>query len=302
MNNSIGIEIRSLRTRQGMSQENISSLLVSQSAISKIENGKYIPNVNVLESVASKLGVPVEHFLSLNNHYNNDFIETTYEIIEQLSLTEAYEELYNITTKTIKYGQSVSLPSWFRNYVLIHQIFSEFQCNKKDAKSAFTNLKSLVNSLSIEHSIQTKLHLYLGILHSHVKAFSYSNTIDYFKKSLTFVEGIKGKNTYLHKKTLKIHILYQKVLIELHYHHYDAALNDIKEGLQLSKTYACTAYVGQFLYFKGLCLEKKGKSKKDVLINYQYGHLFANFIDSPFKKLLLDKLSSGKENSYESFR
>ena len=46
MDNRIGMEIRNLRMKLGMSQENISSSVVSQSAISKIENGKYIPNIH----------------------------------------------------------------------------------------------------------------------------------------------------------------------------------------------------------------------------------------------------------------
>ncbi|MEB5478494.1 helix-turn-helix domain-containing protein [Shouchella clausii] len=299
MDNRIGMEIRNLRKKLGMSQENISSSVVSQSAISKIENGKYVPNLHVLEAIASKLGVPVDHFLTLTTCYNSEYIETTYEMIEQLSLNEEYEELNRLTAQLIDCGEAVEFPNWFKDYIRIHHLFSEFQCKKKDAKTTLKKLKCMAGCLPFEQSIQTKFHLYLGIIHSHMKKYSYSETLDYLQKSLASVEGIKGKNTYLHKKNLKIYILYQKAIIELNYHHYDAALKDIGQGLQLSRNYACTAYVGQFLYYKGLCLEKKGVPFKNILKHYEEAHFFASFTNNlPFKKLLSDKLSVRKEESY----
>lgn len=59
---TIGTRLKKLRQKKKITQQELSRNICSQAEISKIENGKNSPTIELLQDVAKKLRVPVSFF------------------------------------------------------------------------------------------------------------------------------------------------------------------------------------------------------------------------------------------------
>lgn len=144
MSKQIGIEIKKIREEKGLTQENISSDIVTQAAISKIENGMYVPSLQVLESISLKLGIGSSYFSRFLSYDNPQYVDESYRYLEYCFINEMYLEVLEMTNSEL--GNFLLTNTRYFHYLKIHNIFSEYKCSSIDKTDAENRLLKLVES------------------------------------------------------------------------------------------------------------------------------------------------------------
>ncbi|WP_274655635.1 helix-turn-helix domain-containing protein [Paenibacillus humicola] len=97
-----GNKLKQLRKSKGLSGRQLASMVdISQSYLSQFENGKSVPDVNILGSILSKLGVDLSSFFAGQEPLQNDSLHAKLlqfmESCRNLSIEEqkAFLELIN---------------------------------------------------------------------------------------------------------------------------------------------------------------------------------------------------------------
>lgn len=88
-----GEEIRRLRNEKNISQHDLVEGICSQSMLSFIESGKYMPNVSILVQLCKRLELDTDRLL-FHNHYEISSIEQLSKKCEKLCNNHLYYELF----------------------------------------------------------------------------------------------------------------------------------------------------------------------------------------------------------------
>lgn len=101
---SLNTRIRELREQQGLRQDTLANFVgSSQQTISRIENGKCVPPVDLIVNIAEYFKVTVDYILCLSDTKRNLEVQLKInrEIDEFYELVSAYKDLNNENRETI---------------------------------------------------------------------------------------------------------------------------------------------------------------------------------------------------------
>ena len=101
---SLNTRIRELREQQGLRQDTLANFVgSSQQTISRIENGKCVPPVDLIVNIAEYFKVTVDYILCLSDTKRNIEVQLKInrEIDEFYELVSAYKDLNNENRETI---------------------------------------------------------------------------------------------------------------------------------------------------------------------------------------------------------
>lgn len=101
---SLNTRIRELREQQGLRQDTLANFVgSSQQTISRIENGKCVPPVDLIVNIAEYFKVTVDYILCLSDTKRNQEgqIQINKEIDEFYDLVSVYKDLNNENRETI---------------------------------------------------------------------------------------------------------------------------------------------------------------------------------------------------------
>ncbi|WP_260858168.1 helix-turn-helix domain-containing protein [Bacillus sp. FJAT-22090] len=274
----LGLEISKLRTELGMSQNELAKNICTQSTISRIEAGEVYPAIDTLLKIALKLQVPIEYFIEMLFHKNVFESESLIKKIEFHLKVHNYKEVIAIINRNEKDSENI----WLNLYLeyLLHT--AHYELKIISAEECITNLKRILN-FSNQTTIQFRF--------LHIKI---NNAI----ANIYGANGESQKSLYYYNKILKEHlnksysdskiyetlitVLFNKCKVQYELNDIDAALETANQGIQKSKETCFFILAGQFLYYKGQCLEKKNAPFKNIQEVYMQALFIFEFLELPF--------------------
>lgn len=96
MNNYLSENIKNLRRKKGITQEELSNYLnISFQTISKWERGESLPDINMVIALANYFDVSTDELLGMDKHKSDFFSYDYYKEISELIKEEKYDEAVN---------------------------------------------------------------------------------------------------------------------------------------------------------------------------------------------------------------
>ena len=274
----LGLEISKLRAELGISQKELAKDICTQSTISRIEAGEVYPAIDTLLKIALKLHVPIEYFIEMLFHKNVLESERLIHEIEVQLKVHNYKKVSSI----IRQNKIEKDNIWLNLYLDYILNTAEYSLKIITPEHCIENLKTLLN-FSNQTTIQFR---FLQIKIHNSIANVYSDTGERHKSLYYYNKIIKE---HIHKKysdskvyeTL-ITVLFNKCKVLYDIKDYDAALETAIQGIQKSKESSFMFLNGQFLYYKGQCLEKKAAPIAEIKEAYRQALFFFEFQELPF--------------------
>lgn len=274
--NILGKEISSLRIEMSLTQKQLCEGICTQPAISMIEKGTIIPNLEVLFQISIKLHQPLEYFTDMlflgHPLYVNKFIND----LEELTLKQDFKKVHAIVTHELKKNTH---EDWFIIFLNWQGLLSSYHIGLISIDDAIIKLKGLINSHP-KIKLQRKF-LDLRILNTIAFLYAlkkdYKNSILYFSKINTnrpwIVHPRLNESIYL----LRIH--YNKVKTLYDSGEYEVAILSCQEGIELSVKLENMSVIGNFYYYLGQCYEKLEKDRIDISLMYQKALFFYELLN-----------------------
>lgn len=139
----LGEFIVNRRKLLGMTQQELCNGICTQSAISQIEKGKVIPNLDTLHSISLKLNIPINFFMNLLVDDSFEQIEPIIMEIEKLTAHHKYKDVYK---KSIAELESVNFNRiWFKIYLQWALTYSSYMLGLMSFTETLTSLKRLLD-------------------------------------------------------------------------------------------------------------------------------------------------------------
>lgn len=274
----LGLEISKLRAELGLSQKELAKDICTQSTISRIEAGEVYPAIDTLLKIALKLQVPVEYFIEMLFHKNVLESEKLIKKIEYHLKEHDYKKIISIVDSN-KLDSDNTWLNFYLEYVLNT---ARYYLKIITPENCIINLKKILN-FSSQTTIQFRF--------LHIKI---NNTI----ANIFGEQGDSQKCLYHYNKILKEHInknyndnkiyetliivLFNKCKILYDTNDIDLALETANLGIQKAKESSSFFFTGQFLYYKGQCLEKKGAPLSEIREVYKQALFIFEFQELPF--------------------
>ena len=274
----LGLEISKLRAEMGLSQKELAKDICTQSTISRIEAGEVYPAIDTLLKIALKLQVPVEYFIEMLFHKNVLESEKLIKDIEFHLKEHDFNKVISIINANISDKDNL----WLNFYLEHILITAQYKLNIISAEECISRLKDILN-FSNQTTIQFRF--------LHIKI---NNTI----ANVFGEQGDSQKCLYHYNKILKEHInknyndnkiyetliivLFNKCKILYDTNEIDLALETANLGIQKAKESSSFFFTGQFLYYKGQCLEKKGAPLSEIREVYKQALFIFEFQELPF--------------------
>ncbi|WP_391209772.1 helix-turn-helix domain-containing protein [Psychrobacillus sp. L4] len=274
----LGLEISKLRAELGMSQKELSKNICTQSTISRIEAGEVYPAIDTLLKIALKLQVPVEFFIEMLFHKNVLESESLIKDIEYHLKEHDYEKVIFIIDKN-----NISEDNVWLNFYMEHILhIAHYNLKIITSEECIKNLKNIL-SYSNQTTIQFR---FLNIKINNTIANVYGE-IGESQKSLYYYNKILKEHMHKNYSDNKIHetlitVLFNKCKTLYDLNDIDAALETANQGIKKSKETSFVFLAGQFLYYKGQCLEKKAAPFAEIKEVFQQALFFFQFLELPF--------------------
>ena len=274
----LGSEISKLRAELGMSQKELANNICTQSTISRIEAGEVYPAIDTLLKIALELQVPIEYFIEMSFHKNVLESESLIKDIEFHLKEHNYKKVISIINKNNIARENI----WLNLYLDSILQTAHFNLKNISPEECITNLKKILD-FSNQTTIQFRF-LQIKI----------NNTI-----ANVYAENGEGhKSLYHYNKILKEHlnknysdskiyetlitVLFNKCKVLYDLNDIEAALETANQGIKKSKETCYFILAGQFLYYKGQCLEKMNSPCIEIKEVYMQSLFFFEFLELPF--------------------
>jgi transcriptional regulator with XRE-family HTH domain len=274
----LGLEISKLRAELGMSQKELAKNICTQSTISRIEAGEVYPAIDTLLKIAIKLQVPIEYLIEMLFHKNVLESESLIKDIEFHLKEHEYKKVISIIEKNKIIADNI----WLNFYLEQILLTAHYKLKMISAAECIAGLKNILN-FSNQTTIQFRF-LHIKINNTIANVYSENGESH---KSLYYYNKILKEHIHKNYSDYKIYetlitVLFNKCKVLYEINDYDAALETANQGIKKSKETSFIFLVGQFLYYKGQCLEKKGASFLEIQEVYQQALFFFKFLELPF--------------------
>ncbi|MFJ7825383.1 helix-turn-helix domain-containing protein [Psychrobacillus sp. NPDC096623] len=274
----LGIEISKMRAELGISQKELAKDICTQSTISRIEAGEVYPAIDTLLKIALKLQVPVEYFIEMLFHKNVLESEMLIKDIESNLKVHNYEKVISIINANKIDKDNIWL-SLYLEYMLNTAQYSLKMISPEECIKRLKNILNFSNQTTIQFRF---LHIKINnsIANVYGELGEIQKCLYYYNKILK--EHIhKNYNDYKIYETL-ITVIFNKCKTLYDIQDYDTALETANLGIHKAKESSFFFLAGQFLYYKGQCLEKKDAPVAEISEVYRQALFIFEFQELPF--------------------
>ncbi|WP_294745774.1 helix-turn-helix domain-containing protein [uncultured Exiguobacterium sp.] len=277
--NEIGETLKFYRQLNSLSQKDISAGICSQAEISKIENGKVIPTVELLHQLAKKLRVPVSKLVKDDAEHRLEHAHSLDQTLRKLVRENKFDEcLY-----AIEQVSSSRLSDEVRRIVRYYEIVIAYRQHHVDYRTTSVLFTRLIDQedLQVQDPIlYFRVKMALSILYAECKQYQQAEKI--FDDVLQLTAEING----LKEERLKVLYNYAKLLYKLNQS--DKGLGIIEEGILLSRKLKQTSYLAHFYYQRGEFHERMEvdgmQTKHDYMMAYE---LFSAFQMKQYAEIVI---------------
>ncbi|WP_160141809.1 helix-turn-helix domain-containing protein [Salicibibacter halophilus] len=280
---SLGNEIERLRTRKGITQNQLAKGICSQSTISIIEKGQAAPGTDILHYLSLKLGKPISYFINIMRHDNPTYIEDTIQYIEVLNKNHDYQELFTLTKGMVR--EPVK-DLWFMVLIRSQYYYSAFMLEKISGEACNKHLIQLLKE-NKDHAelrqdyLDIRITNTIALVYSYIKKYETSNR--YYTKALLLIEEINST----HHENQHLSVLTIKILFNQAKTYYDQglvpdALETVEEAIRKSIMHENMSYIGHLFVYKGLCYERMAEPKASIQAIYKEAFYFLELLNRRF--------------------
>ena len=277
----IGEKLKFFRQLNGLSQKEMSTGICSQAEISKIENGKAIPTVELLQQIAYKLDVPISEIVkddSDKNMENVRVLDLAWNVLlRENKFEECLQEMKRITSLEAS-DEVLRMMSYYKIVIAYRQK----QVDYRTTSVLFTRLIDQENLIVQDPILFFRIKMALSILYAERGQYQQAEKIyDEVLRITTEISGLK-------EERLKVLYNYAKLLYKMDQS--EKGFLIVEQGMQLSKQLKQTSYLAHLYYQRGEFHERIGTHVERINHDYTMAYqLFTAFQMKQYAQIVLDK-------------
>ncbi len=276
---SIGYEIKRLRKEKKITQAELCEGICSQAEISKVENGKNSPTIDLLQQVAKRLKVPLS--MLFQDHLRSDVFQSYDEQLADLLRTNQYVDALKLSEhvlSTTEYEQ-------VRNLARYYQIIVQERSGQIHYLKAVQSLERLLNKEQLWFESATLyLRIQMGMANLYVEHGDFELADDPFQNL------IQAKYETIELKKVRIKILYnygQQLSLQKKYL---AGLKITEQGIQESLQLEDGHFLGHFYFQRGYFKQQLNGDLSDIQRDFTMAYSLFCAFDMPIhEKRLLEE-------------
>ena len=281
LNVSIGNEIKRIRQERNWTQSELCQGICSQAEISKIENGRNSPTVDLLQQIAERFHVPVSSFF-INEEKKTNFRMRDQEIIHLTRLNQ-YAEIFKRIDQYLAEETDKEIIILLR----YHKLIIEEQTNIIDYR---TCISQLLNVSAEEKLIEESFLLYLRIQMS--IAILYTNYGEYRRADSIYSLLFEIEYDTIEYKEVKLKIVYNYIRNLIKQKEFSLILKKTEAAINESNQLKDTSFLGHFYYQRGYALEQLNSPSERIQEAYTLAYgIFLATGNTSFATILEDHLS-----------
>lgn len=257
LNISIGNEIKRIRQERNWTQSELCRGICSQAEISKIENGRNSPTVDLLQQIAERLHVSVSAFF-INEKEKTNFQTMDQELIQLMRLNQ-YPEMFQRIDQYLTEATDKDVIILLR----YHKLIIEERTKMMDYR---TCISQLLNMTTDEKMVEESFLLYLRIQMS--IAILYTNYGEYRHSDAIYLSLLKDEYHTVEYKKVRLKILYNYIRNLIKQKDYIAILKETESAINESNHLQDLSYLGHFYYQRGYALEQLDSPLKLIQDSY----------------------------------
>lgn len=257
LNISIGNEIKRIRQERNWTQSELCRGICSQAEISKIENGRNSPTVDLLQQIAERLHIPVSAFF-INEKQKINFQTIDQELIQLMRLNQYPEMLQRIDQYLMEAVDN--------NVIILlryHKLIVKETTKIIDYRTCITQL---LNMTADENMIEESFLMYLRIQMS--IAILYTNNGEYRHADAIYLSLLKDKYQTVEYKKIKFKIVYNYIRNLIKQKDFTEILKETEIAINESNHLRDLSYLGHFYYQRGYALEQLESPLKLIQESY----------------------------------
>ncbi|UKS54812.1 helix-turn-helix domain-containing protein [Exiguobacterium acetylicum] len=278
---SVGDKIKQERKKQRMTQKDLCEGICSQAEISKIENGRNSPTIDLLQQICRRLRIPISLF------FEDEIVSQKLNEIDQKMLHHMREKTYSAMEKDLdKYAKSNTA---FEVQVLIryHQKLLLHEKGNIDFRTCISALLKLVaeeNLVEKSFLLYTRIQMAIAVL--------YTNHMDYARSHQIYEELLKLPYRTREYKKIKMKTMYNYLRNIYRLKRFEEGLQKVEQVIEEAKELQDLTYLGHFYYQKGFFLESLNASEKSIKEAYTIAYSFFTATNNhAYRKILETHLS-----------
>ena len=276
---SIGKKLKFFRQLKGLSQKELSAGICSQAEISKIENGKTMPTVELLQQLATVLRVPISELLKSNSEHQLEQVNILDHKLSTLLRENAFDECFH-EMKKISVSESSDEIRRLMTYYEIVIAYRKKQVDYRTTSVLFTRWMDQEDLWVKDPVLYFRIKMALSILYAECGQYQQAEKIyDEVLRITTEISGLKSER-------LKILYNYAKLLYKMDQP--QKGLRIIDEGIQLSRQLKQISYLAHLYYQRGEFHERMDtdviQMKHDYTMAYE---LFSAFQMKQYATIVL---------------
>lgn len=276
---SIGYEIKRLRKEKKITQAELCEGICSQAEISKVENGKNSPTIDLLQQVAKRLKVPLS--MLFQDHLRSDVFQSYDEQLADLLRTNQYVDALKLSEhvlSTTEYEQ-------VRNLARYYQVIVQERSGQIHYLKAVQSLERLLNKEQLWFESATLyLRIQMGMANLYVEHGDFELADDLFQNL------IQAKYETIELKKVRIKILYnygQQLSLQKKYL---VGLKITEQGIQESLQLEGGHFLGHFYFQRGYFKQQLNGDLSDIQRDFTMAYSLFCAFDMPIhEKRLLEE-------------
>lgn len=257
LNVSIGNEIKRIRQERNWTQSELCQGICSQAEISKIENGRNSPTVDLLQQIAERLKIPISFLFE--NQKQEESVKKLDHTLLRLTREGDYEQIrsYEMITED-RFEETTLLLKYY-------QIISEYRLNNFDHRTTSVQLSRLIEQNDIKYSYpDLYLRTKMGI------AILYAENQEYKQAEKLYKELEETHFDFSNEKVVgqQLKIIYNHAKLLFKMREFEKSLTVTLKGIHSSVLLTNTSYIAHFYYQLGEVLEELYGDSEETCQSY----------------------------------
>lgn len=260
---SVGDKIKQERKKQGMTQKALCEGICSQAEISKIENNRNSPTIDLLQQICRRLRIPVTQF------FEDEIVAQTLNEIDQKMLRHMREKTYIEMKKDLDNYAKTNRTFEVQALVRYHQQLLEYEKGNNDYRTCISLLLKLVaEEKLIEKSflLYTRIQMAIAVLYTNHEEFNHSHQI--------YDDLLKLPYRTREYKKIKMKIMYNYLRNLYRLKRFEEGLQKVEQIIEETKELQDLTYLGHFYYQKGFFLESLQATETSIKEAYTIAYSF----------------------------
>ena len=260
---SVGDKIKQERKKQGMTQKALCEGICSQAEISKIENNRNSPTIDLLQQICKKLRIPVSLF------FEDESVSQTMNEIDQKMIRHLREKTYSDMSKDLTFYEKLNTSVEVHILIRYHQELLEYERGNVDFRTCIASLLQLVRQERVEEKsflLYTRIQMVIAVL--------YTNHEDYIHAHHIYKELLTLSYQTREFKKIRMKIMYNFIRNLVESERFEEGLLEVEQVIEETKRLQDLTYLGHFYYQKGFFLESLHAANNDIREAYTIAYSF----------------------------